>query len=131
MSVSYNFLQDCQVFYVLTVENGCPCGRPFGAVMEYKGDLYISTDTSKAVYRQMVANPNVQLLALKNGTRNWVRISGKAFECADLTVKQKMLENCPVLTRHYSSADYPSFAVFKITDKHAHLSTNDGVSEID
>lgn len=131
MSFSYKFLQESQVFYVLTVEDDCPFGRPFGAVMEYDNNLYISTDTSKTVYHQMTSNPNVQIIALKHGTRDWIRISGKAVECTNLTVKQKMLENCPVLLRHYSSASYPSFALFRITDKQAYLNTNDGVTEID
>lgn len=49
MSMTYDFLKECGVFYVLTLNGNFPAGRPFGAVMEHEGDLYISTGDMKDV----------------------------------------------------------------------------------
>lgn len=114
MSNVYDFLRDCGTFFVLTMNGDCPAGRPFGAVMEYDGALYISTADMKAVYRQLKSNPNVQLLALKYGTRSWMRITGKSAECSDMRIKERMLESCPVLAKHFPAPDAPHYVVFRI-----------------
>lgn len=114
MSKVFDFLKECGVFYVLTINGDYPAGRPFGAVMEYKDDLYISTTDTKEVYKQMKDNPHIQIVSMKPGTREWVRINGVATECADVEIKKKMLEECPVLAKHFSSIDAPHYAVFQI-----------------
>ena len=114
MSKVGEFLKECGVFYVLTINGDLPAGRPFGAVMEYNDDLYISTGDMKDVYKQLKNHAQMQIIALKSGTRNWVRINGIAEECVDLDIKQKMLEDCPNLTEHFPTPDAPHFAVFKI-----------------
>ncbi len=115
MSKEYEFLKECGAFFVLTVKENSPIGRPFGAVMELDNNLYIATSNTKAVYEQIVNNPNVQIVALKSGTREWIRISGIAEECTDISTKQKMLDECPILLKHYASADTQHYNIFKIT----------------
>jgi len=114
MSKAYDFLKECYPFYVITVDDDRPAARPFGAIMEYQNDLYIATSNSKAVYRQLKANGNIQLVANRPGTREWIRVSGEAFECTDIAAKQRMMDQCPILAKHYSSAAAPNFAVFRI-----------------
>lgn len=117
MSEAYEFLKECGVFFVGTVdEEGNPQMRPFGAVMEHEGKLYISTAEGKRVYRQMKKNPSVQLLALKAGTRNWIRMSGRAFEESSMQIKGLMLEKCPALEKHFPSAETAGYAVFRLED---------------
>lgn len=82
--------------------------------MEYEEDLYISTGDGKNVYRQLKEHPKMQIIALKAGTRAWVRITGIAEECIDLKIKEKMLADCPDLTKRFTTPDAPHFAVFKI-----------------
>ncbi len=115
MSKVYEFLKDCQTFFVLTSLDDKPYGRPFGAIMELEEDLYIATSNQKQVYMQMILNQNVSLLAKKPDTREWLRVTGIATECTDLTIKQQMLDVCPVLNKHYPSADYEHYNVFKIS----------------
>ena len=115
-SVTYEFLQDCSVFFLATIDRDTPALRPFGAVMEYNDELYFSTGNTKAVYAQMIANPNIQIAAIKNGTREGVRISGKAIEVNDLSVKQIMMENCPALLKRFKSNADEHFALFKVTE---------------
>ena len=115
MSQAYEFIKECGAFFVLTINNDFPAGRPFGAIMEYEDKLYIATADTKAVYNQLKDNSNMQILALKSGTRSWVRVSGVATECNDIAIKQRMLDECPVLSKHYTSAGMPHYNVFAIT----------------
>ena len=114
MSQIGDFLKECGFFYVLTVNGDFPAGRPFGAVMEYNDTLYISTGDMKAVYNQLKKHPQMQIIALKSGTHDWMRISGIATECTDVVIKDKMWEGCPALKRHFPSSDAPHYVVFKI-----------------
>lgn len=120
MSKICEFLKECGPFFVLTVNEDAPAGRPFGAVMEYDNDLYISTADGKAVYKQLKSNEKMQIVALKPGTREWVRINGIAKECISIDIKRMMLKECPVLTNHYSSPEDPHYCVFliKVVDWH-------------
>lgn len=114
MSMTYEFLKECGVFYVLTLNGDFPAGRPFGAVMEHEGDLYISTGDMKDVYKQLKINPNMQIIAQKPGSRSWLRIDGVASECLDMGIKEKMLEECPSVKRHFQDATAMHYVVFKI-----------------
>ena len=114
MSREEEFIKECGVFFVLTANGDFPVGRPFGAIMEYKDDLYISTAKTKAVYHQLKEHPQMQIIAIKPGTRTWIRIDGIAEESFDLDRKQTMLEKYPNLTKHFPTADVPNFAVFRI-----------------
>ena len=114
MSMTYAFLKECGVFYVLTLNGNFPAGRPFGAVMEHDGDLYISTGDMKDVYKQLKVNPNMQIIAQKPGSRSWLRIDGVATECNDMAIKEKMLEECPSIKRLFPTATAMHYVVFKI-----------------
>jgi len=131
MSRSYEFLKECGVFFVLTVDQHQPEGRPFGAIMEDNEKLYFSTATKKAVYQQLSENAAIQIVALKAGTREWIRIKGKAIERTDREIKQKMLAECPVLTKHFTSPDCPDYAVFEVAEKEAFLNINGEFTEVD
>ena len=82
--------------------------------MEYNDDLYISTTDTKAVYKQLKERANMQIISLKPGTREWVRINGIAKQCDDIGIKEKMLEECPVLTKHFPTPDTPHYVVFQL-----------------
>lgn len=114
MSKVYEFLKECVYFYVLTINGDFPAGRPFGAVMEYNGYLYISTNTGNQAHKQLRENGNIQILAKKEGTREWLRITGKAVECNETKMKQMMLEECPILSTHFSSANDERYLLFQI-----------------
>lgn len=108
------FLKECGVFYFLTTDGDAPAGRPFGAIMAYEDHLYLSTQIHKSVYRQVKENPHVQIIALKSGTRDWIRISGLASECKDFAMKEKMLKTCPVLFKHFDSPEDERFVLLKV-----------------
>ncbi len=114
MSKAYDFLRECGAFFVLTINDDYPAGRPFGAVMEWEDNLYIATNDMNEAHRQLRVNGHVQLIAKKTDSREWVRITGIAEECEDMELKARMLEECPVLHKHYDSASAEHFLMFKI-----------------
>ncbi len=119
MSKEYEFIRECGCFFVVTMNGDFPACRPFGAIMEADHMLYISTHDGNEAHKQLRANGNMQLIAKKEGTREWLRITGVAEECKDLRLKQRFMEECPVLATHYSSADSEHFLMFRITVKEA------------
>ena len=115
MSRAFEFLKECGSFFVLTINDDFPAGRPFGAVMEHNDDLYITTPSTKAVYKQLKENHKMQIVALKPGTRQWIRISGIAEEIYDISLKQRMLDECPNLRKYHTQPDENGFNVFRVS----------------
>jgi len=131
MSETYKFLKECGVFFVTTVNAGKPAVRPFGAVMEYGGELYFCTSNTKDVYREIKINSNVQIAAIKSGTREWIRISGSAEEIFGRKFKVLMFETCPVLNKIYASEDAENFALFKLNDIKSLIYSDNGAKVSD
>lgn len=75
------FLEECGTFFVLIVNKKFPTGRPFGIVMEQDNDLYITSANNKEVYSLLKQDSRIQIIALRNGTRNWAHKSGESEEC--------------------------------------------------
>ncbi len=110
------FLQENKTFYLATVDGGKPRVRPFGLVIEHGGKLWFGTSNTKAVYRQMQANPNVEISAT-SPSMEWIRLSGQAVFEANRDVKQKAFELLPMLANIYKGgADDPTFEVFYLGD---------------
>lgn len=114
MSKAYDFLNECGAFFVLTINGDYPAGRPFGAVMEVGEDLYLATNDMNQTHKQMRANEHIQIVAKKSDSREWIRITGIAEECDSIDMKAKMLNECPILHKHYDSADAEHFLMFRV-----------------
>lgn len=115
MSKAYEFLKECGIFYVLTVNGDYPAGRPFGAVMEVDDDLYISTNDYNQAHKQLRENGHVQIIAKMPQGREWIRITGTASECHDVTLCQKMYEENNILQMHHKTSESEHFLMFRIT----------------
>lgn len=114
MSKAYDFLKECGSFFVLSINGEYPAGRPFGVVMEVGEDLYLSTNDMNDAHKQMRKNEHIQIVAKKPDTREWIRITGLATECNDLELKNRMLEECPVLQQRFSAVGMEHFIMFKV-----------------
>lgn len=99
----YEFLKKAGTYYLATCENGQPRVRPFGTVNIYKDRLYIQTGRSKAVSRQLHANPRLELCAMLDG--RWLRLEASAVEDDDREARASMLEAYPELKALYSPDD--------------------------
>lgn len=97
------FLKDAETYYLATVDGDQPRVRPFGTVNIFDGKLYIQTGKSKAVSKQIHANPKVELCAFKDG--KWLRVAGELVEDERIEAKQAMLDAYPSLQGMYSADD--------------------------
>jgi uncharacterized pyridoxamine 5'-phosphate oxidase family protein len=98
-----DFLTEAKVFYFATVDGDRPKLRPFGFFMEYKGRLYFGMGTQKEVWKQVTANPNIEVCALKpTEDQEWVRIYGKAVVDGDPAALAAAFEKMPHLKNIYS-----------------------------
>lgn len=99
----FKFLQDCGIFFVATVDKTAPKVRPFSFVMEYQGKICFGTSNQKPFYRQLMANPNIEICASQGG--KWLRLSGQAVFCTTREAKAEALEVMPMLKQMYSVDD--------------------------
>lgn len=120
MQETFRFLKDNAPFYVSTVEEGSPRVRPFGFVMEFEGKLWFSTNNKKKVYRQLKANPYLEI-STTSPDKRWVRLKGRAVLNSELAVKAKdrAIEVSPVLASMYKTADNPIFEMFYLEEGEA------------
>ena len=98
-----NFLKDAGVYYLATIDNNKPKVRPFGTAEIFEDKLYIQTGKKKDVYKQIIANPNVEICAFNNG--KWIRIAGKLVADDRIEAKKDMLDKNPSLRSMYNEAD--------------------------
>ena len=86
-------LRETGVFFMATVNDNKPALRPLGAFLEKDGKLIFGVGDFKEVYRQMKANPMVEIVACKKDG-HWLRYSGKAvFETDESYAEQMIKEN--------------------------------------
>ena len=97
------FLKDCGVYYLATIDNDKPRVRPFGTAEVFEGHLYIQTGKKKDVYKQILDNPNVEICAFKD--ERWIRISGNLIPDDRIEAKKDMLDKNPNLRGMYNEND--------------------------
>ena len=97
------FLKDCGVYYLATVDDNKPKVRPFGTAEIFEDKLYIQTGKSKDVSKQIEVNPNVEICAFKDG--RWLRLSGKLVRDDRVEAKKYMLDKNPNLRGMYNEND--------------------------
>lgn len=111
------FLQENPVQYLATVSlDGKAKCRPFMFSFEKDGKLWFNTGNFKEVYKELQANPYVQI-SVSSPAYQWIRLSGKAVFVNDRVIKEAALEN-PIVKGNYQTADNPSFEVFYLEDAH-------------
>lgn len=109
MKEAYDFLRKCGVFYLANEENGQPRVRPFGAISDFEGKLYIETNNQKKVYQQLVKNGKVEICGMYEG--KWIRIEGTMKEDLRREARVAMLDDNPSL-KGLASPDNGTMTVF-------------------
>lgn len=104
MNKATEYLKSCGTFYLATDEDGQPHVRPFGAVCEFEGKLYIVTNNQKKVYRQMKKNGKVEICGMHKGT--WIRVEGEVKEDTRRAARVAMMDaNTAALSSMYTVED--------------------------
>ncbi len=103
MNETLEFLKSCGTFYLATVEGDQPRVRPFGAVCEFEGKLYIVTNNQKDVYNQMLKNGKVEISGMSKG--KWIRVTGTAKLDERREARVAMMEANSSLSSMYNVDD--------------------------
>lgn len=103
MKEVYDFLKECKVYYLATVEGDQPRVRPFGTVNIFDGKLYIQTGKVKKVSKQIHKNPKIEICGFTGG--KWIRIHALALADERTEAQQSMLDAYPSLIGRYAVGD--------------------------
>ena len=90
MSRISDFLKEAGVFFLATVDGNQPKLRPLGAFLEDDGKIVFGVGDFKNVYKQMTANPLVEIVACKRDG-HWLRYTGKAVFETDTSYAEQMV----------------------------------------
>ena len=90
MSKVKDFLAEAGIFFMATVDGDQPKLRPLGAYLEEDGKLIFGVGDFKNVYRQMRANPLVEIAACKKDG-HWLRYTGRAVFETDERYAEEMI----------------------------------------
>ncbi len=115
------FLKENPIFYFATVDGDRPCVRPFGLVFMYEGKLYFGTGKHKAVYAQLMKNPNVEISTCTPDGRLWIRVRGKAVFDDSPEIHEMAFATTPVLQEIYNEKTGFELAAFYLKDVEAEL----------
>ena len=112
------FLDEAQMFYFLTTDGDQPKGRPFTFRMLVDDKLYFGTGTFKKCYAQFVANPKVEVLAVK--PTEFMRYDGKVKFVKDDALTAKVREIMPQIMAMYDKHGW-ELTLFYLEDGHAEI----------
>lgn len=110
-----DFIREAGHFFVLSMNGDYPAGRPFGAIMEDGGKLYFATNDHNEAHKQFRANGHVQILAMKEC--KWARVTGDVAEVHDISMKEKMMEENPMLKNMHKTASSEHYLLFEVDVK--------------
>ena len=112
------FLDNAKTFYFLTTDGDQPKGRPFGFHMLVDDRLYFGCGTFKNVFRQLTANPKVEVLAVNGG--DFLRYDGEAKVVKDAALIQKVREAMPQIMALYDRNGW-EMGLFYLENGHAEI----------
>lgn len=115
------FLKDNPTFFLATAEGDQPRVRPFGAVTEFEGKLYLITSNEKPVFQQLQENPKMEICAA-DANGNWLRIAATAVCDPRNEARAQMLEDVPMLKQLYA-VDDGKIEVFYLSNASATFSS--------
>ena len=115
MSKINDYLNEAGIFYLATVDSDQPKVRPLGAHMEMDDKVIFGVGDFKEVYKQMVANPKVEIVACKQDG-HWMRYTGKAVFETDNKYAEAMLDGAPHLRNIYNDETGNKMMCFHIED---------------
>jgi len=121
MNTAYEFLKANPVFHLATIDGEQARVRPFGFSMIRNNRLYMCTNKTKDVYKQMVKCPNVEISGMgADGT--WLRITGKVAVDDSHDAKAQAFKEAPNLLQIYpKGAEDEIYVTFYFTEAKATL----------
>lgn len=103
MQRALDFLKNHMEIAFATSEGNRPYIRIFQIMKMEDSTLFFATSPEKEVYRQLLENPLVEIMASEG--KEFVKINGKADFGVDEETQKWIYEHNPVLPRLYTSFD--------------------------
>ena len=113
-----------KTFYLATVDGDQPKLRPFGAHHLVDGKVWLGVGEFKNVYRQLVANPKCEVVALQPAGGKWLRWTGRAVfaEGAERErLEEVFLKAAPRLRSIYNKKPGKRMMCFTLVESRAEL----------
>lgn len=128
MEEVFDFLKrKTQVNFVATVAGDKPSLRPFGDPVLFDGKIYMLTNKSKQVYKEIQANPSVCIVAYDEPSNTWVRVRAKAVDDSDNeAAKKAIIAEFDWAEEAGYTLDNPNFAALYLADATAEIRDSDG-----
>jgi pyridoxamine 5'-phosphate oxidase len=125
-------IEDCIKFanqnpnsYLATTDGDQP--RVRGMLMWFadKTGLYYNTGASKDLYKQLKANPKVEVCFFDSKSKNMdqMRVTGQIEFISDMKIREKLVEARPFLKQMGFGANSPNLIVFRVAKCTAHFWT--------
>lgn len=100
--------------YLATVEGDKPCVRAIAIVRAGEDGIIIETGAFKDVYKQMMANPNVELCFFNAKDGIQIRVSGAVEQVEDIEFKREIVAQRPFLKQRVEEGGYEAMGVFRL-----------------
>lgn len=126
MEETFNFLKvRTQVNYLSTINGDRPSCRPFGDPVLFNGKIYILTNATKNVAKQISTNNNVCIVAYDN--KNWIRINCKLTDDSNnIDAKKAIINEFDWAEEAGYTLDNPDFKTFYLSDVSSTIYDGDG-----
>ncbi len=118
MSKVNDFLTEAGVFFLATTDGAQPKLRPLGLHIEMDGKVIFGIGDFKDVYKQIKANPLVEIVACKPDS-HWMRYTGRAVFETDGKYAEAALDAAPDLRKIYNEQTGFRLAMFHLEDAKA------------
>ena len=112
-----SFLTRAKVFTLSTVDGDEPRARPLGLHMMVGDSVVFGVGDFKNVYKQIVANPKVEITACIGG--EWLRLHGRAVRIEDDSISERALDMIPPLRSIYNDETGHKLTMFRLEDAKA------------
>jgi uncharacterized pyridoxamine 5'-phosphate oxidase family protein len=102
--------------HLATIDGTVPKVR---GIMPYRADdqgILFHTGTFKDLYRQLIANPAVELCFANPKTFTQLRVSGRVVLVEDQNLKEEVVQARPFLKDIMKDDDFAGLAVFRVVD---------------
>lgn len=126
----YDYLKACNGFFFASCDGDKPRVRPFGFMMIFEDKLYFGMGTHKESYKQVSANPNVEICAM-HPQGGFIRVKGVAHFDMRPEVQANMFKVSPSLAGMYNKETGLVQATFYLSDIEAETSNDNVFTKIE
>ena len=122
-----DFLEKSGPYFFASADKDQPRVRPIGIFLKYNNRIYFHIGKQKDSYRQILVNPNVELVSIsKEKDGGWIRITGRAVPDNGEELDKAVFEKAPGLKNMYNEETGFSLGHFYIMNGTAEISGADG-----